>query len=74
MSPCGIAIKQPTVEGVEEAISKALSLGRGQLKEMGIAGDKFLQSTRSWGTIAMRTCDLYDGLPAAPGRAVPVSH
>lgn len=59
---CGIAIEAPTVEGVAEAISKALRGGRPMLQQMGSEGKAFVVSTRSWRGISLQTLTLYTEL------------
>jgi len=59
---CGIAIEAPTVEGVAEAISKALRVGRPMLERMGAEGKEFVASTRSWRGISLQTLTLYTEL------------
>jgi glycogen synthase len=65
---CGIAIETASVDGVADAISKAVRGGRQMLEGMGAEGERFLLSTRSWKEISLRTLTLYTELTATESR------
>jgi len=59
---CGVVIEAPTPDAVAAAISTAIDLGPGRLQEMGLSGAMFLQSNRSWDSIALQTKRIYSVL------------
>lgn len=63
--PCGIPIKEPTVEAVAEAIITARDAGFEALRRMGEAGAAIMQSGRSWTEIGRRTLAVYSELRRA---------
>jgi len=59
---CGIPIESPSSRAVADAISAAIDLGPEQLRQMGIAGNKFIRETRSWDSVARQTVQVYPQL------------
>ncbi len=71
---CGIPIESPSSGSVADAISAAIDLGPERLRQMGIAGNKFIRKTRSWDSIARQTVQVYSqlaiGKPLSDGAVV----
>ena len=58
-SECGVAIEAVTVNGVAEAIEKALAAGFDQLSRIGTTGRDFMIRVRGWELIAAETQLMY---------------
>jgi glycosyltransferase involved in cell wall biosynthesis len=64
---CGIVIESAETAAVEQAILKAIEMGRDGLKQMGERGESALRSSRSWDSIGRRTADVYRSVAGPAG-------
>jgi glycosyltransferase involved in cell wall biosynthesis len=62
---CGVPIEDSSAEGVAEAIVRAREAGPDVLRQMGIAGARFMEAGRSWTEIGRRTLALYREMDGA---------
>jgi glycosyltransferase involved in cell wall biosynthesis len=62
----GIAIQEPTVSGVQEALLKAWQAGPDELRRLGRNGADHILNHCSWSVAAQKTGDLYRELTVQP--------